>query len=284
MTDPAFLRTSKIVIIGLGLMGGSLAQAIQPYCQKIYGIDTDPEAIEDAIKSGIFEAVSCEPMPWFSTVDLIVLAAPVKVIVDLIEQIPEWHPGKAMVIDLGSTKESIVAAMEAMPERFDPLGGHPMCGKEISSFKSSDASLFEGHPFILTPLKRTSQKMLQFAEEIIDCIGANTIYLDPVTHDRWVSATSHVPHIIANSLAAVTPSEAASLIGPGFRSSARLAATSTKILLDILQTNRLNILTQITAFEHHLCVIKNLLESEEYSELAETLDQGKRQYHSLLRQ
>jgi prephenate dehydrogenase len=283
MADPDFLRDTNIAVFGLGLMGGSFALAVQPYCRGVFGIDPDPEALADAKMSGIFSAVSSEPSQLVTHVDLVVLAAPVKVIIDLIMRLPDWLSGKAMVLDLGSTKESIVMAMELMPERFDALGGHPMCGKETSSFKNAEATLFKGHPFILTPLKRTSPNMLRLTEQLIDRIGAYPLYLDPTTHDYWVSATSHVPHLLANCLAAITPVEAAPLIGPGFRSSARLAASSSRVLLDILQTNRSNILEQITTFDQRLQVIKNMLERQEYLELEEVLKKGSKQYYDLVR-
>ncbi len=113
-----------------------MALAIQPFCQEVFGIDPDPDALAEAQKSGIFVAVSNEPASWLPQVDLVVLAAPVKIIIELITRLPGWHPGKVMVLDLGSTKGTIVGAMESMPERFDPLGGHPMCGKETASFKT----------------------------------------------------------------------------------------------------------------------------------------------------
>ncbi len=262
-------------------MGGSFALAVRPFCEEIYGIDPNPEAIALANESGIFKAVSMDPAPWFSRVDFIVLAAPVLGIIDLIAHLPGWFSQKVMILDLGSTKATIVEAMETMPERFDPLGGHPMCGKETSSFKNADAGLFKGQPFILTPIQRTSQSMRQLVEEMITRIGAYPLYIDPATHDLWVSATSHLPHLLANCLAAITPIEARSFIGPGFRSSSRLAASSTRILLDILQTNRLNILNQITAFEQQLREIKTLLESQDYVELADTLKAGAKQYYEL---
>jgi prephenate dehydrogenase len=284
MPDPDFLRASKIAVLGLGLMGGSFAMAVQPYCQAVYGYDPDPIASSEAWNSGIFYAVSDNPELWLNQVDYIVLAAPINGILNLITRLPGWHPGKVMVLDLGSTKEDIVGAMQSLPERFDPMGGHPMCGKETSSFKNAEAKLFEGHPFILTPLERTTQQMHQATVELVERIGAYPLYLDAQTHDLWVSATSHVPHLVANCLAAVTPTDAAPLIGPGFRSSARLAATSSRILLDILQTNRSNILTQITAFEEKLRLIKMLLEGQEYEKLDEVLLQGANHYYELIRQ
>jgi prephenate dehydrogenase len=125
--------------------------------------------------------------------------------------------------------------------------------------------------------------MHQVTIELLERIGAQPLYLDAQTHDLWVSATSHVPHLIANCLASVTPTDSAPLIGPGFRSTARLAATSSKILLDILQTNRFNILTQITAFEEQLHRIKVLLEGQEYEKLDTVLIQGANHYYELIR-
>jgi prephenate dehydrogenase len=179
-----------------------------------------------------------------------------------------------VVLDLGSTKQQIAAAMERLPSRFDPLGGHPMCGKESSSLQNAEAGLFQGAPFAFTPLRRTSPRALAFAEEIAREIGAAPVWLDPETHDRWVAAVSHVPFLIANVLAYATPGEAAPLVGPGFRSTTRLAVTPTPVVRDILATNRENILESLGRFRELLEELEGILASGDEAALVEKLERG----------
>jgi prephenate dehydrogenase len=161
MKEPAFTRSdllssTRVAIMGLGLMGGSLALALRGRCAELLGIDPDPDALALALELGAADRVSANPAELLPEADVIILAAPVLAILSLLQALPDLHPGSPIVLDLGSTKREIVQAMEALPVRFDPLGAHPMCGKETNTLRSAEASLFAGRPFAFTPLARTS--------------------------------------------------------------------------------------------------------------------------------
>lgn len=270
------LQNARIAILGLGLMGGSLALALQGKCAALFGVDPDPAALSLAIEKGIVSRASADPTSVLPQAELVILAAPVRTIIEILNELPNLHSGEAVVLDLGSTKTQIVEAMSCLPPRFDPIGGHPMCGKETFSLANADPRLFEGAPFALTPLPRTSEKARNLAEELVCTIGARPLWLDAETHDRWVAATSHLPHLLSVALTLATPHEAAPLIGPGFRSMARLARSSPAMRLDILATNRENILEVLGRFRTQLDLLETCLTNDDYNTLWEMLVQGQK--------
>jgi prephenate dehydrogenase len=283
-------RSGKLTlaILGLGLMGGSLALALRDLSSRdqdassmfegkrlvVLGIDPDPLARELACQMQIADRVSADLGELLPLADVIILAAPVGAILDLLDEIPALHPDPALVLDLGSTKVEIMQRMQALPERFDPIGGHPMCGKEKLSLANADANLYQDAPFVFTALPRTSPRARHFAEYMARSLGARPLWLDPITHDRWIASTSHLPYLVANVLANVTPIEAAPLVGPGFRSATRLAPTPPSMMMDVIRSNRTNILSAARNFRLHLEQIEKLLEAGDFTALQDDLAQG----------
>jgi prephenate dehydrogenase len=237
-------------------------------------VDTDPDTRYLAEQNRVVEQVSADPAELLQEADLIILAAPVHAILALLRKLPAMHPGPAVVIDLGSTKRRVAAVMQALPERFDPLGGHPMCGKEKGSLAQADAQIYRGARFAFTPLERTSLRARAIADELAHAVGACPLWLDADTHDRWTAATSHFPYLLSNALAAATPEEAAPLIGPGFRSTSRLAATPPAMMGDVLMTNRDNVLAALRRFRTSLDALEACLENEDWDGLQACLAQG----------
>ena len=153
-----------------------------------------------------------------------------------------------------------------------------MAGKERPTLANAEADLYHGAPFALTPLPRTSPRGRALALELVHAVGAHPLWLDPETHDRWVGATSHLPYLVANTLAAVTPPEAAPLVGPGFRSTARLAPSTQKMMLDILATNRSHLLEGVGRFRQRLDEIEAALVTEDLARLTALLAEGSDNY------
>ncbi len=153
--EPGFktrLADCRVGLIGLGLMGGSLALALHGACRSISGYDVDPNTITQALDRGIIQ----RPIDLRGDeVDLLILAAPVSAILDWIDRVPQVFSGEFHLLDLGSTKTQIVERMQSLPDRISPLGGHPMCGKETSGLGVADGDLYRGCLFALTPLERT---------------------------------------------------------------------------------------------------------------------------------
>jgi prephenate dehydrogenase len=282
MKEPDFnLAESKIAIVGLGLMGGSLALGLRGKCAALYGIDPHPATLELALSQHIVDHADSDPAKLLPEVDLIILAAPVPAILVLLAQLPALTPNPCIVIDLGSTKRLIVESMSRLPERFDPIGGHPICGKEKLSLANAERTLYYAAPFLLTPLERTSSHALSAAGQIIEALGAKAKILDALEHDRILASTSHLPFLLSTALALATPQNIVSFVGPGFKSVSRLAGTPSSMMLGVLQSNRENVLTALSGLQNQLTEIKTALANEDYLRLEALLNTSRSFYQNL---
>lgn len=284
MDDGFFnLKDAKIAIVGLGLMGGSLALALRGKCAALYGIARDPATRALALRQNIVDQADEDPTKLLPLADVVILATPVPVILDTLEQLPHLTPNPCIVMDLGSTKRAIVEKMAALPERFDPIGGHPICGKEKLGLEQAERTLYYSAPFLLTPLPRTTARARAFAEQLIDALGSKGSVLDAIEHDHILAHTSHLPFLMSALLALVTPPEVAPYIGPGFRSTSRLAGTPSSMMLGILQTNRENLLPALEAVQDEIALLMDCLANDDADTLRTTLDAARAKYQDIIR-
>jgi len=282
MDDSNFnLSKSRIAIIGLGLMGGSLALGLRGKCAALYGCDPHLPTIELALSQHIVDYADSDPAKLLPEADLVILSAPVPAILTLLEQLPTYTPNSCIVMDMGSTKRLIVDAMSRLPERFDPIGGHPICGKEKLSLANAERTLYYAASFLLTPLERTSPRALSAANQIIEALGAKAQTLDAAEHDRILASTSHLPFLLASALALATPDNFASFVGTGFKSTSRVAGTSSSMMLGVLQSNRENVLNTLSGLQGHLTEIQNALANEDYATLEDILNRSRSSYQVL---
>ena len=263
-----YLAECRVGIIGLGLMGGSMALALKDACRSISGYDTDPDAIAQALDRGIIH----RPIDLRGDeIDLLILAAPVSAILDWLTRVPAVFSGEFHLLDLGSTKMQIVERMQLLPNRISPLGGHPMCGKETSGLSAADGSLYRGCIFALTPLVRTQPSTLNIVQELIASLHARSLVLEPRQHDRAVAAVSHLPYLIATTLvdAVLNLDDDAAwrLAASGFRDTSRLAASDVTMLLDILKSNRAEVLSALDSARLSLEETIALIEHEDWRKL-----------------
>jgi prephenate dehydrogenase len=283
MSQPDFtLSQSRIAIVGLGLMGGSLALGLRGKCAALYGIDPHPATLELALSQHIVDEADSDPATLLPKADIVVLSAPVLTILDLLEQLPSFTSNSCIVMDLGSTKRLVVEAMAHLPERFDPIGGHPICGKERLSLANAERTLYYGAPFLLTPLERTSPRALSAAQQIIEALGAKPKILEAVEHDRILASTSHLPFLVSSALALATSQEVAPFIGPGFKSTSRLAGTPASMMLGVLQTNRENVLAMLHGMQSRLAEMEAILSANDFSKLESLLNESQSRYQTLM--
>ena len=284
-TDDApadFLRNLRIAIVGLGLMGGSCALALREKCAALLAVEPDENTRALALAQGVVDAVSASPEELLPAADVILLAAPVRTILQTLEALPRWHSGTAVIMDIGSTKQAIVEAMDALPSRFDPIGGHPMAGKAVSGLRHAEGDLCHGAPFALTPLPRTTARARRIAEAVVAAVGAVPLWMDAATHDRYAAAVSHAPYVISLALTLATAAEEATLAGPGFRSMTRLAISSPRMMADILQTNRFAVLGALQRFRGVLGILEAALEADDEAALRALLSRGPQRREQLL--
>jgi prephenate dehydrogenase len=269
------LAKDRIAIIGLGLIGGSIALALRGKCQKLYGVDQDPDVVSFAETYDIVDQATTKPEEVLALSNVIILATPIGAIQQIVGEIPAYHPGEAIILDVGSTKKEILEAYNKLPVRFDPIGGHPMCGKEMLSIANADRMLFQDAPFAFTPLERTTQKAIDFATRFAETIGAHPLLIDGATHDTWTAASSHLPHLISLSLVLSTPPEVKPLIGTGFKSTVRLAGTPGSMVVDILRTNQDEILKACSRFSEQLKEITKMLDASDFDSLLGLMERGR---------
>jgi prephenate dehydrogenase len=271
------LAACHVVVAGLGLMGSSLAAALGGHCRTVSGLARRTESIEQAVQRGFIDQGTVDPKEILPEADIVVLATPVRTI---LRQIDEYGPLLAdgcLLVDLGSTKREILEAMDHLPRGVQSLGGHPMCGKERSGLAAADPELYAGCTFILSPLERTSPAALDLGRELIKAIGGRPIVLDAARQDHLAATLSHLPYLLACSLVrtadCVTSSDPAAweIVAGGYRDTSRVAGSDVTMMLDILSTNRREVLGSAAVFRDQFDHLIRLLENEDEDGLAAIL-------------
>jgi len=275
------LKESNIALIGLGLMGGSLALALKGRCARLSALEPDQAMRELALRQLIVDIADDDPVNILSDADLVILAAPVTAILDWLPRLSQYIQHPCIVLDIGSTKRAIVAAMDSLPAHLDPIGGHPICGRERLTLENAERTLYRNTPFVLTPLPRTTERARAAALQIIEAIGAHAILLDAESHDRLLASTSHLPFLLASALVLATPDEAAPLIGPGFRSTSRLAGTPASMMLSIIQSNGDNILQVLHGLQAELTKLESALTNNDLAQIESILAAAREKYQTL---
>ena len=279
---PSALHEARLAILGLGLMGGSLALALRSSCAHLTVYDPDPEIRTLAKNMGIAKRVDGSVQQALEDANYIILAAPVGGILELIQSLPNHVPDGAFILDIGSTKVEICRVLRSLPPRFLPIGGHPMTGKSVAGLINADAEIFVDSVFALSVLENTSEAGIKLATELVHAIRAQPFFIDPDLHDRFVAATSHVPYLLSLALALATPDEAQSLVGPGFRSTARLAGSPVTMMRDVLLTNRDNIVQSLQLLIMELENLKQTLVNDDINRLVFLMKHGQKRYLELI--
>lgn len=242
------LSDFTIAIVGLGLMGGSLALALKARnpSQKIIGITRTRATLDAALARGAIDTAS-DRLDAARDADIIVPGAPVRTILRQIPQLGEIARDGALILDMGSTKRAIVQAMNQLPERLQAVGGHPMCGKEVAGFDAAEANLYQDRIFVLTKTERTTPGAFENARALARFIGSRVVELDAARHDEIVAAISHLPYLVASNLVntvsdfAQGDAQVWQIAAGGFRDTTRIAASDVQMMLDIVLTNSENV-------------------------------------------
>jgi prephenate dehydrogenase len=248
-------------------MGGSLAMALveRSLCREVVGVARRADTIREAMTRGVAHRATTDLVDGVAGAHVIVLATPVRTILRQIRQLAVMSPDPCLLLDLGSTKSDIVAAMEALPPHVQPVGAHPMCGKETAGLAAAEPTLYEGAPWALVPLPRTSPDALALARELAVAVGGHPLVMDADRHDQLVAAISHLPYSLAVALMLTATEIGAEddmvwkLAASGFRDTSRLAASDVTMMLDILLTNRAAVGDMLRQAGAHLGHLADLL-------------------------
>ena len=271
------LTDTRVVIVGLGLMGASLAGALRGKCREVIGVARRQETIDAALTRGLIDRGTTDLADGVRKADGIVLATPVRTIVRQLDEIGPLAPPGSLVMDLGSTKREIVAAMERLPAHLQPLGAHPMCGKELAGIEAADPMLYHERTFILTPLARTAEDALALGIALAEAVGARPLVLDADRQDYLVATLSHLPYVIACALVATADATTSAdpaawqIVAGGFRDTSRVAGSDVTMMVDILLTNREHVLNALRAYDAQFHNLMRLLEAGDADEMRAAL-------------
>lgn len=264
-----------IAIVGLGLMGGSLALALKESSSlRVLGIERDEHTRARVQELAITSEVTAE-LERVKDAGLIILATPVRTIVELVPRAGEFAQEGALILDLGSTKRAVVQAMNRLPAHVHAVGGHPLTGKETSGIGSADGRLFQNKVFILTPTFRASEADLGRVRSVLAPIGTRFVEMDAEQHDLWLGLTSHLPYVAATALVltALDESEAnwVELVASGFRDTSRLAASDEVMMSDILLTNHDSVVKWLKRFSSKISMLTEAIERRDMGTLSEQM-------------
>jgi len=258
----------ELAIVGVGLLGGSVAKAarVGGLARRIIGVGRDAARLRPALDDGTLDAAVTDLDAGVRAADFVLLAAPVLAIEGLLERVWRAAPDGSLITDVGSTKRNIVRAAERLAAR-RPLafvGSHPLAGSEQSGYRVARADLFRGATVVVTPTEGTELAALKKATEFWEALGARVSTLDPETHDRTVAAISHLPHLIACALvdgAGRVEPAALELAARGFRDTTRIAAGDPDMWTEIFLANRDALSASVEAFRQALADLQRAIDA-----------------------
>jgi prephenate dehydrogenase len=262
VADEPDAAASRIAVIGVGLIGGSIALAARERLgAEVVGYDSSPPALAAALERGAIDRTAASIEAAVGGCDAVFVAVPVGSLCDAVGAALAAAPSQAVVSDVGSTKRAVVAAHD--DPRF--VGGHPLAGAETSGVEHARADLFDGAIWYLTPVATTSGVPYERLYRLLRRLGARPAVIDPATHDTILATVSHLPHVLANVLVAQAAhalsaeDERLPATGPSFRDATRVAGAASGIWTDIYISNRVALAAQIEEAIERLGAVRDAL-------------------------
>ncbi len=260
----------RLVVVGLGLIGGSFAKGLREkgLFGEVVGFDLDPQSRRLAVEQGVVDRCETDLAAACRAADVIQLAVPILAMEKVLGELARLDLGNAVLTDVGSAKGNVVrAAVEAfgdMPARFVP--GHPIAGSERSGVEAADGALFRRHKVILTPLASTDGEALALVDRLWRELGADVEHMDVEHHDQVLAATSHLPHLLAFGLVDSLAKRSENLeifryAAGGFRDFTRIAGSDPVMWHDIFLANRDAVLRTLDAFRGDLDALREAIDS-----------------------
>jgi len=270
----------RVGIVGLGLIGGSIAAGLKAAEQyEIHAHDLDSSAMALGESLGIVDQIhpTLDTLP--SAVDVLMLATPVRTLPSILPHLAQFE---GVLTDVGSVKQPIVdAVLSTTPQLAERLvPGHPVAGSERHGVGAADANLFRHHKVILTPLDETQSDAIERIQTIWTSLGAEVVEMSVAHHDDVLAQTSHLPHLLAYTLVDVLAGfgderEVFEYAAGGFRDFSRIAASDPEMWRDIFLTNKEALLRLIETFSEALNQTSELIEAEDAEALTERLTRAK---------
>jgi len=274
----------KITIVGVGLLGGSLGMAARKFkaAGEIAGFARREKTIAECEEFGAMDYATTDLAAAVSGADLVILCTPLAQMRPLTKQfLPALKRG-AIVTDVGSVKAGVVRELESLIAKAGAhfVGSHPMAGGEKTGVAAAKADLFENAICVLTPTKKSNNTAVLKLERFWKSLGARVVKLSPEQHDLFVSRTSHLPHVVAATLANLVldpkqPRGQAQLCATGFRDTTRIASGSPEMWRDITLANRKQIAASLNAFVSELQKFQKLLKNADSKSVEKFFESAK---------
>jgi prephenate dehydrogenase len=251
------IHFNKATIIGVGLIGGSLARVLKTsgLAGSIMGSGRSRETLELALRLGVIDHIGQGPQHAVEGADLVVLASPVGTFEDVVREIGPYLKKGAILTDVGSVKGGLVHRIEELlPAGIHFVPGHPIAGKEKFGVSEATETLFRGAKCILTPTQRTDGSAVNALKEVWTIAGAKVLIMDPDLHDKIFAAVSHMPHVAAFAMMSAVAElntgtdDYINFSGAGFKDFTRIAASSPEIWRDICLMNRDNVVQMLDRY------------------------------------
>ncbi len=268
---------NRVVIVGVGLLGGSIGMALRArgLAKEIVGVGRSGRLPQEAIGLGAVDRVETDIQGAARNADLAVVCTPVRLVAESAANCAAVMHGDGLITDVGSTKATIVQAVEQAGLGCMFCGSHPLAGSHKSGASHGSATLFENKLVVVTPTPKTPGQLAERTEEFWRSIGARTSRMSPIEHDEALARTSHLPHVVAAALAAVTPIELLPLVGTGWRDTTRIAQGSASLWRQILEENSVPVQHALENFACSIDQWLSALRSGDGDRLEKLLESGK---------
>jgi cyclohexadieny/prephenate dehydrogenase len=248
-------KSLNIAILGYGLMGASLALGLKKrgFAGRILGYARREETRAQALESGVADEIFADPADAVREADIVVICVPIWTIAQLAEQIVGALKPGAVVTDVGSTKSELLKTMEPLfaGSAAHFVGSHPIAGSEKTGIEAGDPDLYQGRLTVVCPAKGASA-----ISSLWKSVGSEVVEMSSEQHDAMLASTSHLPHMVAAALARSVadgdPSNKADFCGTGFKDTTRVASGSADMWVDIIDTNRAALETELDRFHQEL--------------------------------
>lgn len=264
------MQFQKITIVGVGLLGGSVGLAVRQrrVAGEIAGFVRRAASLKDCEQAGAVDYAVTDLLAAVSNADLVILCTPLAQMSALAQQLLPALKRGAIVTDVGSVKADVVRELESIITQAGAhfVGSHPMAGGEKAGVLAARADLFQNALCLVTPTKKSNPSAVRKVERFWKSLGARVLKLDAAQHDLLVSRTSHLPHVVAATLATLVldprqPKMQAGLCATGFRDTTRIASGSPEMWRDIALANRKNLSQSLDAFVAELKKFQSALKS-----------------------
>ena len=265
---------NKITIIGVGLIGGSLAKAIKEnnLAKVVFGFGRDLNRLEKAQKANVIDQFSTNLQDAINNSDIVIIATPVGSFQEILSEIKPFLTSKIVISDVGSTKTNIASIVSQTLGDYSNyfIPAHPIAGKEKSGFEASEANLFNNRKVIITPLETSSPDSISLIQKMWEGTGADVDFMSPESHDELLGMTSHLPHMLAFSLVnyLISKNPSASIYAAGgFKDFSRIASGDAVMWRDICIQNKDQIISHIKGYQKTLNSLVDAIENENSDEL-----------------